>query len=185
MRRTFIAIKIEPGNRLSQAYTKIQNELKNEKIKWVDRHNFHVTLFFLGDTSDKKISEVSRSLAELATAFEAFEITLYGMGVFKNLRKPRVLWAGIRDFEPLQKMKQSLDQKMSNLGFAPDEREFKPHLTLARIKWIDDKDKLQQLIDAHHQEQWQSAHIDQIIYFESRLTQSGPVYTPIGRYNLN
>jgi len=184
MRRTFIAIKIEPGNRLSQAYTKIQNELKNEKIKWVDRHNFHVTLFFLGDTSDKKISEVSRSLAELATAFEAFEITLYGMGVFKNLRKPRVLWAGIRDFEPLKKMKQSLDQKMSNLGFAPDEREFKPHLTLARIKWIDDKNTLEHLLKEYQQQEWQKAWIGEIIYLESKLTQSGPVYTPIEKFSL-
>lgn len=184
MRRTFIAIRIEPGSRLSQAYTKIQNELKNEKIKWVDRNNFHVTLFFLGDTGEEQISEVSRSLADLAAAFEAFEITLYGMGVFKNLRKPRVLWAGIRDFESLHKMKQSLDQKMSNLGFTPDQREFKPHLTLARIKWIDDKNKLEHLLTEYEQQEWHKATIDEIIYYESKLTKRGPVYTPIEKFSL-
>jgi 2'-5' RNA ligase len=184
MRRTFIAIKIEPGNRLSQAYTKLQNELKNEKIKWVDGDNFHVTLFFLGDTSEEKISEVRQSLAGLAPAFQSFEITLYGMGVFKNMRKPRVLWAGIRDFEPLRKIKQSLDQKMSRLGFTPDEREFKPHLTLARIKWIEDKNKLEHLLLEYEQQEWQKAGISELIYFESKLQRSGPVYTPIEKYSL-
>ena len=184
MRRTFIAIKIEPGNRLSQAYTKIQNELKNEKIKWVDGDNFHVTLFFLGDTSEEQISQVRRSLAGIAESFQAFDITLYGMGVFKSIHKPRVLWAGIRDFEPLRKMKLSRDQQMRDLGFTPDKREFKPHLTLARIKWIDDKNRLEHLLREYEQQEWQKAGIDEIIYFESKLTKKGPVYTPIEKFSL-
>ena len=184
MRRTLIAIKIEPGNRLLQAYTKLQNELKNEKIKWVDRDNFHVTLFFLGDTDEEKISQVRLSLAGLAPAFEAFDINLYGMGVFKNMQKPRVLWAGIQDFEPLQRIKQSVDQKMSQLGYTPDKREFRPHLTLARIKWIEDKNKLEHLLLEYEQQQWQKTRISELIYYESTLKQSGPVYTPIEKFSL-
>jgi 2'-5' RNA ligase len=184
MRRTFIAIKIEPGDRLLQAYTKLQNELKNEKIKWVDDENFHTTLFFLGDTSEEMISRVKQALAGLTPAFEAFDINLYGMGVFKNLKKPRVLWAGIREFEPLEKIKQAVDQKMSQLGYTPDEREFRPHLTLARIKWIEDKNKLEHLLLEYEQQQWQKTRISELIYYESKLQRSGPVYTPIEKFPL-
>ena len=185
MKRTFIALPIQAGPKLRETHTKLRNELKNEKIKWVDADHFHLTLFFLGDTRDEQVEQVDRMLKALAGEFPDFTIRLEGLGVFKNIRKPRVLWAGIKDYDPMSQIKWAIDHEMTSLGFEPDKREFKPHLTLARIKWIDDKDKLQQLIEAHQQEQWQSAHIDQIIYFESRLTQSGPVYTPIGRYSLS
>ncbi|MBS3806409.1 MAG: RNA 2',3'-cyclic phosphodiesterase [Bacteroidales bacterium] len=185
MKRTFIAIPIQAGPKLRATHTNLRNELKNEKIKWVEPDHFHLTLFFLGDTREDQVEQVDRMLASLVGGYSEFDIRLEGLGVFKNIRKPRVLWAGIKDYEPMRKIKSAVDREMSSLGFEPDKREFKPHLTLARIKWIDNKEKLQHLIDAHQQEKWQSAHIDQLIYFESRLTQSGPVYTPIGRYKLN
>ena len=184
MKRTFIAIKIPCGPRLSETYTKLRNELKNEKIKWVDDDKFHVTLFFLGDTSEEQISGVRQMLDQLITSFEAFEISLQGLGVFKNIHKPRVLWAGIRDYEPLKKLKQNLDQEMKKLGFTPDDREFKPHLTLARIKWIDDKNKLEHLILEHQEADFQKTAIQEVIFYESQLKKSGPVYTPIGKFPL-
>jgi len=184
MKRTFIAIPIQADPRLRETHTKLRNELKNEKIKWVDADHFHLTLFFVGDTTDAQVEQVDRMLAGLVKDFSCFTIRLEGLGVFKNMRKPRVLWAGIKDYAPMLDVKQAVDRQMSSLGFEPDNREFKPHLTLARIKWLDDREKFQRLIAGYENQQWQSASINQIIYFESRLTKSGPVYTPIGRHNL-
>ena len=184
MKRTFIAIKINPKAKLLEAYTKLRNELKNEKIKWVDGDNFHVTLFFLGETSEEQISIVKGMLDKLITSHEAFEMNLQGLGVFKNIHKPRVLWAGIRNYEPLKEIKESLDHEMKDLGFTPDNREFKPHLTLARIKWIEDKNKLEHLILEHQDEDFQKTAIEQVIFYESTLKQTGPVYTPIGKFPL-
>jgi len=185
MKRTFIAIKIKAGNKLSQAHTKLRNELKNEKIKWVEADNFHVTLFFLGDTSDEQVEQVQQMLPGLTSSFHAFDIRLQGLGVFKNLRKPRVLWAGISDYHPLKALKESLDHEMEKLGYTPEQREFRPHLTLARMKWIDDKNRLEQLLREYEGEEWQKARIDELIFFESKLSSTGPVYTPINRYRLN
>lgn len=185
MTRTFIAIPVQVGPKLKETHTKLRNELKNEKIKWVERDHFHVTIFFLGDTREEQIEQVDQMLASLVCEHAAFTIRLKGLGVFKNINKPRVLWAGIKDYEPIQEIKQAVDRKMQAIGFNPDKREFKPHLTLARIKWIDDRDKLQSLIARNKHQQWQSVDIDRVIYFKSRLTQSGPVYTPIGQYKLN
>ena len=72
MRRTFIATPIEPGAKLSQTHTKLRNALKNEKIKWVDGDHFHITLFFLGDTSERAITQVRQKLGDLLPGFSAF-----------------------------------------------------------------------------------------------------------------
>ncbi len=185
MRRTFIATPIEPGAKLSQTHTKLRNALKNEKIKWVDGDHFHITLFFLGDTSERAITQVRQKLGDLLPGFSAFQMRLKGLGVFKNMRKPRVLWAGIEQYEPLKAIKQAIDRELEPMGFTPDKREFKPHLTLARMKWVEDKEKLEGLVHTHQQEEWQWVRIREIIYYQSRLTQSGPVYTPIERFRLD
>lgn len=184
MKRTFIAIPVRAGRNLRNTHTKLRNELKNEKIKWVDADHFHVTLFFLGDTTEEQTDQVHRMLQSLVARYQSFTIRLQGLGVFKNINKPRVLWAGIYNYEPMQEIKQAIDEEMSRIGFEPDKRPFVPHLTLARIKWIDDRDTLRALLEEHREEEWQSVDIGEVIYFESKLTQSGPIYTPLGRYSL-
>ena len=184
MKRTFIATRIEPSTELLNAYTKLRNELENEKIKWVDPEIFHLTLFFIGDTEEESIAEIGNELSNLVDQLEKTTIRLQGLGVFKNIHKPRVLWAGIEDFEGLRRIKTLLDKTLLQLGFVPDNREFKPHLTLARIKWLDDKNKLNELLDIYRGQFFQVASISEIVYYESILKPSGPVYKPIERFVL-
>jgi 2'-5' RNA ligase len=185
MKRTFIATKINPGEKLLQTYTKLRNELKNEKIKWVNSDHFHITLFFLGDTDEENIPQIKSRLNDIAQEFHSFKISLSGLGVFKNINKPRVLWAGIQQYETMEKIKNRIDEEMNILGFPPEERKFRPHLTLARLKWIEDRDNLKKLLEIHQTEDYQQAEIGEIIYYESILKQSGPVYKPLEKYTLS
>ena len=184
MKRTFIATKISPGHKLLNTYRYIQKELENEKIKWVDSQQFHITLFFLGDTDEEQIPYIRSNLRELLTPFSAFNIHLSGLGVFKNINKPRVLWTGIHQFERMKELKIQIDRQMEVLGFTPEKREFKPHLTLARIKWLDNKKKLENLLNQYKNENFHEVTINEIIYFESILKPQGPVYNPIEKYTL-
>ena len=104
MKRTFIATKISPGEKLLKTYTKLRNELKNEKIKWVNSEQFHITLFFLGDTDEEMIPRIRTQLGIMADQFNSFNINLSGLGVFKNINKPRVLWTGIHQYDTLKKI---------------------------------------------------------------------------------
>ncbi|MGM0497893.1 MAG: RNA 2',3'-cyclic phosphodiesterase, partial [Bacteroidota bacterium] len=165
-------------------YAKLRNELENEKIKWVDPQNFHLTLFFIGDTDSEQIANVTKELSNLADDFSSTQIKLEGLGVFKNINKPRVLWAGISEFQGLKDIKLALDKQMLQLGFNPDAREFKPHLTLARMKWIEDKRKLESLLKEYKDVIFQYSEIDQLIYYESILKESGPEYKPIEKFML-
>ena len=184
MKRTFIATKITPGDKLLNAYRYIQDELENEKIKWVDSQQFHITLFFLGDTDEEQIPYIRNSLREVLTPFSAFNMHLSGLGLFKNIHKPRVLWTGIHQFERMKEIKTQIDRQMKALGFTPEKREFKPHLTLGRIKWINNKKKLENLLDQYKDEDFHEVTINEIIYFESILKPQGPVYKAIEKYTL-
>jgi 2'-5' RNA ligase len=73
---------------------------------------------------------------------------------------------------------------MKPLGFQPDNREFKPHLTLARIKWLNDKNTLSKMLEENESEFFQQADINQIVYYESILKSTGPVYRVIEKYPL-
>jgi 2'-5' RNA ligase len=184
MKRTFIATKINPGTKFLNTYTKLKNELENEKIKWVDKNNFHLTLFFLGDTSEEQINQVRLQLSNIADQFQAFQIKLKGLGVFKNFHKPRVLWAGIYEYEYLRQIKEYIDKEMLKIGFNPDAREFKPHLTISRIKWVDDKDKLKKLVKEHEDVFFEDQTIREITFYESILRPEGPEYKPIEKFAL-
>jgi len=70
------------------------------------------------------------------------------------------------------------------LGFPRDEREFRPHLTMARLKWINDKEKLKDLLETYKNEDFQEVKINEVIYYESILKPSGPVYKPIEKFIL-
>ncbi|MCF8335394.1 MAG: RNA 2',3'-cyclic phosphodiesterase [Bacteroidales bacterium] len=185
MKRTFIAAKISPGEKLLETYTKLRNELKNEKIKWVNSDQFHITLFFLGDTDEEMIPRVRTQIGNLIDQFSAFYINLSGLGVFKNLHKPRVLWAGIYQYDTLKEIKERIDEEMVSLGFPAEERDFKPHLTMARLKWINDKEKLKGLIEGYKNEDFQQVKINECIYYESILKPGGPVYKPIEKFILS
>jgi len=185
MKRTFIATKIHAGAQLLNAYAKLRNELENEKIKWVDPENFHLTLFFLGDTDEEQIGAIRQELASLADTYSKTHIQLEGLGVFKSIHKPRVLWAGISQYDELKDIKAALDQRMMQLGFKPDNREFKPHLTLARMKWIEEKQKLSKVLDEFKSLHFQESTIDELIFFESILKPTGPEYNPIEKFELH
>mgnify|MGYP006279379007 FL=1 len=184
MKRTFIATKISPGEKLLKTYTKLRNELKNEKIKWVNSEQFHITLFFLGDTDEEMIPRIRTQLGNMADQFNSFNINLSGLGVFKNINKPRVLWTGIYQYDTMKKIKERIEEEIVALGFPAEEREFRPHLTIARLKWINDKEKLKDLIETYKKEDFQQVKINEIIYYESILKPSGPVYKPIEKFVL-
>lgn len=185
MKRTFIAIKIPISKQTAEVIQDIKSELRDDKIKWVEIFQMHITLFFLGDTENKMIEEISYHLGELLKTQKPFKLNCKGLGLFKNLSNPRVLWLGIDKSVPLQNLKTRIDGLMKNLGFEIEKRAFKPHLTLGRIKYIKDKDMLMNLLERFNDFVFQEFIIDKVIFYESRLTSDGPIYKVIKEISLD
>jgi 2'-5' RNA ligase len=185
VKRTFIAVKIPVSKQTAEEIQNIKYELQDEKIKWVEIFNMHITLFFVGDTDEEMIQKISFNLYDLLNSKESFILKGKGVGVFKNLNNPRVLWMGIEESEYLQHLKLAIDQMMKKLGFEIEIRKFKPHLTLGRIKYVNDKRKLKNVLDCYKEFYFQDFEINKVIFYESKLTPGGPVYKVIKQIHLH
>ncbi len=185
MRRIFIAVKIEPRNTLKAMIAELKVALKDDRIKWTEPDNFHITLAFLGETPEDKIMEVVKMLERACPGVGAFEIALKGAGMFKSINDPRILWIGIDPSEKLTILFESVRDGLMDAGITLEERKFNPHLTLGRIKSIKDKGMLASLIADYRNIEIQKQEIREVILYESLLFQSGPVYKPLKKFALD
>jgi 2'-5' RNA ligase len=184
MKRIFIAIKVDPGGELLRMFSSLKAVLGAEIIKWVDPANIHLTLAFLGDTEEKRIKILSGMLKERCTGFGEFDFELAGTGVFKNYMDPRVIWTGIRSAGKLSILNNLISEGLKLNGFEIEDRVFRPHLTLGRLKSVRDTENLKSVLERYRDSQFQIVHVTEVILFESILKQTGPIYKSLGNFSL-
>ncbi len=102
-------------------------------IKWTPLDNLHVTIKFIGQWSEGRLDELDAALTSLVPR-EPFQVEVKDLGWFPNERSPHVLWAGVQGGDPLRRLALETEERLAILGIAKEDREFRPHLTLARIK---------------------------------------------------
>ena len=103
-------------------------------VKWVNSENLHLTLKFLGNTSEGMIPKIIESLTKIAFFYNPFYITIYTMGVFPNRKYPKVIWAGVEGSDMLKKLRDDIEDSMSLIGYQKEDKKFHPHLTLGRVR---------------------------------------------------
>lgn len=184
MKRIFIGIKIDPDKNFKKLITSIREELSGETVKWTDLENIHITLAFLGETHEDKLEGINGMLKEKCEGQGGFEISLKGFGVFKNLRDPKVFWAGLYQSDKLSALQASIVEGLNELGITVEDRPFSPHLTLGRIKHIQDIDKLKVLLLKYHSTDIQRINVSEVILYESILRQEGPLYMALRVFKL-
>jgi 2'-5' RNA ligase len=178
-KRIFIAIKINPNSNFLKKIEEIKTDLKNSKIKWVNYNNFHLTLKFLGDTQTYQIEKIITELQKIAKQTKTFKISIKDFGVFPNTKKPRILWFGIDNDEKISEIATKINTNLSKYNFNADNKAFKPHLTIGRIKFTEETDKIKKHINNLKNRQIQEINIDKIILYESILKKEGPTYKAI------
>lgn len=184
MKRTFIAVKINADAVLKKMVSDLKNELRESSVKWTDPANLHLTLAFLGDTEDNKIPAISLMLDEKCRGFGKFNFVLRGTGVFKNLKDPKVIWAGIDKPEKLNTIRERIVSGLKDAGIETEDRPFSPHLTLGRIKHLTDREKLKILLLKYHTSDIQDVMVEEVILYESILHQQGPEYRSLSVHKL-
>ncbi len=183
--RTFVAVKVEPGPQLLQLLKDLKNTLPGEPVKWVEPDKLHLTIKFIGDIFPSQVDEIGEELNQVSKQFSSFSFELEGLGFFKNRGKPRVLFANIKDGEVLQLLAAEIDNRLSTFGFEPEKRPFKPHLTLARIKFLKNKKTFYQFMENYRETFFQTVTINEVIFYRSILKQEGPEYKELGDFKLN
>lgn len=135
MKRLFIAIPVPDDVRaaVEAIVEMVRAGNGNNGVRWVRMDGLHVTIRFLGPTPDEKVPAVAALLEPIAHAATPFSIRLAGAGAFPSARRPRALWLGIGDgVGELAALQGAFQKPLAALGWPPDDRPFRGHLTLAR-----------------------------------------------------
>jgi len=183
--RTFIALDLDDaildeleglGDRLDDG---------RGKIRWVARENLHVTLRFLGEVGDELVAEVCSRAARAAGRAGRFDYDVAGLTCVPPSGPLRMLWAGILDVSgKMSELHDLLEGELADLGLHSEDRRFKPHLTLARIAYLPDARAFRQAAEAHKDRLFGTQQASEIVVYSSKLTPSGPVYSPMSRASL-
>jgi 2'-5' RNA ligase len=134
MIRSFISVPLDAA--LMAALEKLQRELRaGTAVRWTKPAQIHVTLKFLGDVPEDNIPALEAALRTACAGAKPFEVSLEGLGCFPNERRPSVIWVGVgKGIEPLQALQARIEAETQELTGHQEEREFKPHLTIGRVK---------------------------------------------------
>jgi len=178
--RTFIAIEL--SETVQQALAAVQQQMRPlvSFARWTRPDGTHLTLKFLGEAQKYQLDKIETELDRIASAFGPFELALNSVGAFPRLAAPRVLWVGINQGEAVKRLQSDIESAISPLGFPSEKRDFKPHLTLARLEGANWPLELRQrFLDCASIISGVQWHIDRMILFRSELSKGGAVYTAL------
>jgi len=165
--RLFIAIDLE-----NQEYFKeMQENIPGDIVKLTLPKVYHLTLKFLGEVKEEDIPKIKETLQSVE--FETFTIKTTHIGVFPDEHFIRVVWVGLEPEGKITQLKDTIDNALKDMFGV--EKEFKPHITLARVKFVKDKPTFIKSLK-HINIQPKEFTINEIKLIKSTLTPEGPVY---------
>ena len=186
--RAFIAVDLpEP---IKAAISEQQHALRralsppqerNDEMKWTRSEGIHLTLKFLGEISERQVTQVTDGLAGLES-FQPFALRVKGFGFFPDARRARVLWVGLEAPPALAELASRVERTCENLGFASEGRAFSPHLTLARFKLPKPRPDLVALLEPKRELALGQFDVAEFFLFESKLSPHGARYRKVARF---
>ena len=168
--RLFIAIDFDK----EEYFKELQTKLKSDNIKATYPKSFHLTLKFLGET--EKTEQIIQTLKQIK--FQKINLKTTDLGIFPNENYIRVIWLGLKDHDELKQLQQDIEKSLEPFKFKKDYKDFHPHITLARIKFVKDKEALINKIKNIKPKQ-QEFKISKFSLYKSTLTKQGPIYEEI------
>lgn len=177
--RSFVSIDIEDPAILS-AVTGVTSSLiqLGGDLKPVERENIHVTLKFLGNVSQPKLDQVKTSLR--GVSFRPFTMEIKGAGAFPRASRMNVLWVGIGEgWSEVQKIYEQTERIFFELGFARENRNFTPHITIARVKSARNMRNMAEFLERLSEKNFGTFTVDSVQLKRSILSRSGPTYSTL------
>jgi len=182
--RTFISVTLPNGIVSLSRMLKTTVKSTKDIVNWVNPGNIHLTLKFLGHTPHEATDEINNILNEVVVNHSVMELEIKGTGCFPKIESPRVLWLGVEgNVGRLQKFVADLNIRLEILGFQLDEKDYIPHITLARVK-IPAKDTLDITNFMNTSFEPIKFNINRIRFMSSELFSNGPIYSILGTHYL-
>ncbi|AEH07451.1 RNA 2',3'-cyclic phosphodiesterase [Methanothermococcus okinawensis] len=170
--RCFLAIELNED--IKEKLKELSSHFKINGIKLVKMDNLHITVKFLGDIDEEMIEKIKN----LDLSIKPVKSDIKHIGVFPNENYIRVIWVGVTNLIPIFK---KIDEKLSELGFKK-EKDYIPHITIGRVKFIKDKKLLKNKIDKYKHTELGTIEVKNIVLMKSELTREGPIYEVIKKW---
>jgi 2'-5' RNA ligase len=152
-------------------------QVHGAEVGWAKIPSIHLTLKFLGEADPGVIPKLAESLQEACGAGRGPNLVLRGLGCFPDLKNPRVIWCGIGgDLDSLGRLHRAVEHVCEKLGFSLEDRAFKPHLTLGRVKGKRNLQPLAECIKIGSELEC-SFRADHFNIYRSTLKPQGAVYS--------
>ena len=182
--RAFLAM--DPPPEVLRRIADIQEALKKTlrgSISWVRPEGIHLTLKFFGDMAADNLPPISEVVSGQAAGTRPLYLNIKGLGMFPGIRRPRVLWLGVGgEVARLIALQRVLDQGFERCGIKQEERPFRAHLTLARIKSPQGLSGLDKVLEEKEAESAGPFEAKGLILFKSDLTPKGARYTVLADF---
>jgi 2'-5' RNA ligase len=180
--RIFLALDLDDDIRSGLIRIRDKIDLGGAKVKWVDPEQLHITLKFLGDIADDTVRQVHLVAQQVARQMSPFKFRVRNVLCVPSGGPVRMFWAGVEDAgDSMKSLHGVLDEAMGGLNFRREDREFSPHITLARVKFAPNPQQIRRTVQAVSGADFGVQLVEELVVYSSQLTPSGPVYSAIGR----
>lgn len=183
-RRLFVSVDLDG---LGESIAAVQERfVEASGVRATDPEQVHVTLQFLGDVDEGQVDDVAEALerAVAGSGVGPFEAKFGGLGVFPSLEYVSVIWVGVRaGGQQLTALHDAIEARTTELGFEPDDHEFTPHVTIARMDHAGGKEHVQRRVREGDPTVGTLAITD-VRLTESHLGPDGPTYETVATVPL-
>jgi 2'-5' RNA ligase len=180
--RAFIAIDLskEVCQNLEKVIKDLKEGMGSAPVRWMPAKNIHLTIKFLGDVSVGNLDLLSDIIQSEVNRHPSFDLSVGGLGTFPSIRRPRVIWVGVKAPAELDALHRGVEAEMAHLGYAPEDRPFSPHLTLGRVARNVNSEELLRISDTMSNIKvgfLGATHIEAVHLYRSDLQPGGAVYS--------
>jgi len=181
--RTFIAISLPSWlqDKLGEIILLLSG-CDEGNVRWVPSKNIHLTLKFLGDISPANLEVLTKILQAELKRHSSFEMCIGSLGAYPSIRRPRVIWVGVKAPASLTTLQSCIEAETRRLGYSAEERPFSPHLTIGRVSHHINNQQVSQVAEAllaNKVGELGSVNVESVHLFRSDLQPAGAVYTSL------
>jgi 2'-5' RNA ligase len=183
--RTFFAVELGPDARRAAADVArhLREEPGGDGVRWVRPEALHVTLRFLGEIDSARVAPLARRASAELAPLHPFALHLGPAVLFPSPRRPRVVALGLEPASALAELAAAVERAVVAEGFAPEERPFRAHLTLGRVREGRSRGGRLPTVAAFSVPAVEFA-VEEAVLFRSELSSTGSRYTPLERVSL-
>jgi 2'-5' RNA ligase len=174
--RLFIAVPLPPHAQHEAGRLVRDLRSRDWPVRWVKDDGLHVTLKFFGEVTSERVEPIEEMLQFATQGMHPITLATLGGGAFPTRERPRVLRLELDADPELELLQDRLERAGEAIGFAPEGRPFRPHVTLGRVREGDrlPAGAMEYLEALPHGTPFLA---DRVVLFESRLSRSGPLYS--------